>query len=242
MGNVGECAMNEIIRDQVCERADDLIGFLYGELTEWEARKFERHLRDCVGCKTEYAAFAELRESIVAWRNEALGLVGERVLPPAVLPIQPRQPSALAAIREFFNLSPLWLKGAAAFASVLFCVCAVLAIAYLKGQRPNPTIAQVNENRVYTPQELQANVAQEVEKRISDLQKTKQTAGVSVSGVAPKKVNRPAISPNSGYAIVRNRRRPLTQQERRELAADLRLLSSNEDELDLIGDSNRQSP
>src|SRR5207247_4425331 len=123
--------MKEITKDQVCERADDLVGFLYGEPTDWEARKFERHMQDCAACTTEYAAFGQLRESIVAWRNEALGPGAGRVLTSTVLPIQPRPPSALAALREFFNLSPLWMKGVAAFASVLFCVFATLAVAYL---------------------------------------------------------------------------------------------------------------
>src|SRR5712691_1431855 len=117
------------IKDQVCDRADDLVAFLYGELGEKDAREFERHLHECARCETEFAAFGQIRKSIVSWRDESLGAawltgaVTDHSLAPATIPVSVQtRPSALAAIRAFFNLSPMWMKGAAAFASLLFCV------------------------------------------------------------------------------------------------------------------------
>ena len=64
-----------------------------------------------------------MRESITAWRDEALsGFVSTPLATTAT------KKSALAALRQFFDLSPLWLKGATAFAVLAFCVLAALAI------------------------------------------------------------------------------------------------------------------
>src|SRR3989442_15228482 len=60
------------VKDQVCERANELISFLYGELGEKDSRRFERHLHECARCESEFAAFAQIRKSIVSWRDELL--------------------------------------------------------------------------------------------------------------------------------------------------------------------------
>jgi hypothetical protein len=237
--------MKEITKDQVCERAGDLVGFLYGELTDWEARKFERHMQDCTACKTEYAAFGQLRQSIVAWRDDALGLGGERLLAPTV-PIHQRRPSALRAVREFFNLSPLWLKGVAAFASVLFCMFATLAVAHLI-EKPKQPIVQGADAKVYSTSEFEAQVNQVVQKKMAEL-KVNQIPGANNSGVTPpslpKVVKRHATgAPSESASNSQRLRRPLSRQERQELAADLRLLASrDENDLDLGSDTNNQSP
>jgi len=50
--------MSNTEMNQVCEGTNELVGFLYGELTDWETRKFERHMQDCASCKAEYARLA----------------------------------------------------------------------------------------------------------------------------------------------------------------------------------------
>jgi hypothetical protein len=236
--------MNEITKDQVCERAGDLVGFLYGELSDWEARKFERHMQDCAACKTDYAAFGQLRQSIVAWRDEALGLGGER-LPASTVPTQQRRPSALGALREFFNLSPLWMKGMAAFASVLFCVFATLAVAHLI-EKPRQSILQGGDAKVYSTSEFEARLNQLVQKKMEEL-KANQIGGTNnppTAPLTPKVVKHQATGASSESANNSQRlRRPLSRQERQELAAGLRLLSSkDENDLDLGSDVNNQSP
>jgi hypothetical protein len=228
--------MKDITKDQSCERADDLIAFLYGELTDWEARKFERHLHDCSACQKEYSTFGQLRKSIVAWRDESLGLAGERVFAPNVLrPSEQRRPSALAAMREFFNLSPLWLKGAAAFASVLFCVLAVLAFAHLN-ERPAPVVVQVQGDKVYSEDDLKARVAVAVQRSTDE---HRQISKADAVAEPPKVEKKRSTLAKYEYAV----RRPLSRQERQELAADLRLLTSKDDDsLDLVDDSINQNP
>src|SRR4051794_37281187 len=89
-----------------CERAMDLIAFSYNEADEQEARDFQLHLRECNTCREEAESFGVVRESIGAWRDEALaGFVSTPVA------TKTARKSALAALRQFFDLSPLWLKG-----------------------------------------------------------------------------------------------------------------------------------
>src|ERR1044072_571100 len=134
--------MNEIQNSPGCERASDLIAFLYGESDEHEARDFRLHLQQCKSCREEVASLGDVREAITAWRDEALaGFVS------TPLTAQLKTKSALAALRQFFDLSPLWLKGATALAAVTFCVLAGLALF-----RSNNN--QVTSTRVYTQQDV----------------------------------------------------------------------------------------
>src|SRR5262249_363768 len=107
--------MNAVTNPKACGRSDDLISFLYGELGQREARSFEHHLRECSNCRVELTGFGFVRESMIAWRDQALG-----AMPVDSFRAEVRQPeqrrSALAAIRGFFDLSPLWMKAATAFA------------------------------------------------------------------------------------------------------------------------------
>ena len=238
--------MNEM-KEQVCERADDLIAFLYHELSDKDARNFERHLHDCVRCESELAAFGEIRQSIVSWRDELLGAawspgaVTDRALAATATKARP---SALAAIREFFSLSPIWMKGATAFASLLFCVCAVLAVAYLRNRKAE--VVQAPNGQIYSKQELDNAVARAVQMRGDEIknQQLKDSGSLVMSPAPGKAGNRVNPLRTAGYvANTQSLRRPLSRQERRELAADLGLLAArDEDDLDLVTDKITQAP
>ena len=71
--------MKERDHSPECERAADLIAFIYNE-DEHEAKNFELHLHECSSCREEAAAFGVVRESITTWRDEQAtldGLAGE---------------------------------------------------------------------------------------------------------------------------------------------------------------------
>ena len=161
--------------------------------------------------------------------------------PAAAQPEMRAKPSAIAALREFFTLSPMWMKAATAFASILFCVCAVLAIGYMKGRQP----ATAKNDKVYSEKEFQVRLAAELQNRRIETPPPS-GSGLSSAENHPQKnkmAKRPVISPGSEDAKVRNPRRPFTRQERQELATDLRLVSSkDDDDLDLTTDSNRPAP
>lgn len=225
----------------ICGRENDLIGFLYGELNEVEAIAYQLHLKECAACNAALADLGEVRESVVAWRNESLGSV---TFPTQVTtpPETPRAtPSAVAALREFFNLSPLWMKGAVAFAAVLFCVFAGLAVARLRGG-PSPAVAVAPAAPAQSQQELKALVEQGVQEELKRLKNSEATA--------PSQLTANDSSPGNPVKRIANRnaqvslsalsqkaRRPLTKTEREQLASDLRLVSAkNDGDLDLLDD------
>jgi hypothetical protein len=118
-----------------CERATDLVAYLYGEAAPGETKSFRRHLDVCAVCRDELTAFGGLREMVGEWRTEVLSSTPSldivRQLPSAAIASldHTRERSALAALREFFKLSPLWLRVGTATAVLAFCVLAALTFA-----------------------------------------------------------------------------------------------------------------
>jgi len=225
-----------------CEQEGELISFLYGELNDADARTFQSHLHECDVCIADLAAFKGVRESVVAWRDESLGGLispaGSNLSP--VTTVVHGKPSALAALREFFNLSPLWMKGAVAFASVLFVLFAGLAIVRLR-DTPAPVVLAPVSNQ-YSKEQVDALVAQRVQQELERMRKsTVQSPGPQVlvdNGPGRTPVQRVAKRDNEVANVPGQKlRRPLSKTEREQLAADLRLTSAkNDSDLDLLGD------
>jgi anti-sigma factor RsiW len=221
--------MKERIENAPCERGNDLVSFLYQELEGRELRDFEQHLSGCSSCSQELASFQEVRSSVVAWRQESLGInpataAGFRDF---------GKPSAAAAIRQFFALSPVWLKGAVAFASLLF-FAAVISLVMKSGATPPAPL--VSSDKIYSEAELRAKVEAGVQQRLTELNAVNNPA---------KEATQPQLTaarqPTPKAKAVLNakiRRAPLTRSEREQLAADLRLISptTEDSDLDLLGE------
>jgi hypothetical protein len=246
-----ESEMGKSVFAPVCERGNDLIAFLYAEVEDFDQGEFEHHMQDCTACESAFAAFKEIRESVAAWRQESLGVVlsrsvvAETAVDPVILSgFGSRKPSALAAVREFFALSPLWMKGAVAFASVLFCLFAVLAVARLR-ETPRAPLAGGPNIKAFSDQELKAMIEQRAEEKFREL-KAGQVQMIAVAPSNTPRRNTIGRIPGGPTALVHNptlkTRLPLTKAEREQLAADLRLISPGDDaDLDLLGDRlNRQ--
>ena len=221
--------MNEMDLSSTCERAEELVSVLYGEAGERERRDFEVHMQQCGNCRTEFAAFAQVRESIGEWRDEALsGFVS------AHAGVPPVRKSALAALRQFFDLSPLWLKGAVGFAAVVFCVLAALAV-WRSGPTDEPVqVATGNPDAVYTKQDLDRAVQEALAKQQREQPDVPDKPAIIVESPKPKSSNIAKSEPKA--------RRPFTKAERAQLAAELRLITSDDEtDLDLLDDRiNRQ--
>ncbi|HJS22889.1 MAG TPA: zf-HC2 domain-containing protein [Pyrinomonadaceae bacterium] len=195
-----------------CERASDLIAFLYNEADERERRDFQLHLNECSTCRDEVASFGVMRESITAWRDEALaGFVSQ--------PVATNRKSALAALRQFFDLSPLWLKGATAFAVVAFCVLA--AMVFVKFQSNNVQVSSSSNGALYTQDDVDRMVNEALAKQqnVTPAVETPRERVAVVESPKPKR---------SRNQFARSRK-PLSRAEREQLAADLRLLSTDDD-------------
>ncbi|MEP6819457.1 MAG: zf-HC2 domain-containing protein [bacterium] len=225
-----------------CGRENELIGFLYGELNESEARAFQRHLHECAACSTEFAGFGEVRELVVAWRNESLSSIGLTAPLTGSSPARAAEakPSAMAALREFFNLSPLWMKGAVAFAAILFCVLGGLALARLRDKPPAPVVA-VPVTSTQSPQELKALVDQRVQEELKRIKNSQAQPDVPLTARNSAHKNLAKRTGSTEVALSQKARRPLSKTEREQLAADLRLLSAKSDsDLYLLDDTINQ--
>src|SRR6185503_6961868 len=144
--------MKEKVDGPGCGRENDLIAFLYGELDSRESTAFRSHMQECHRCTAELAEFSSIRESVGVWRNEALvGVTSPSFQVASVYRSDVAKPGALSALREFFNLSPLWMKGAVVFASLLFCLFAVLAVARLR-ETPPPAVTNDSSPKRYSQQ------------------------------------------------------------------------------------------
>ncbi|MBV9926733.1 MAG: hypothetical protein JOZ96_17070 [Acidobacteria bacterium] len=194
----------------VCGRGEELVAYLYGEATKEEAGLYRKHLEACAVCREEVAAFGGVRAGLAVWRAEALGTVPSLNIEEALAPAAPafsnapRKRSARAALREFFSLSPLWLR-AGAFAALL-AFCALLALTIARAGGPEKVIVkervEVPVQSGYTDEQVDAIVAQKVaETRARLAAETKEREGVQrpeqvVDVAARGKTPQPAPNPN----------------------------------------------
>jgi anti-sigma factor RsiW len=220
----------------VCHRAEDLVTYLYGEATAEEARDFSAHMQQCDACRAEFTVFHQVHDSIVAWRNEAIGSVGQvpqpaRAASAGVATNQfvqhERKLSALAALREFFSVSPLWLRGATAFAGLLLCALIVFAVSRTWQQ---PVMTARDDEKKYTEAQFQQAVQQQVEQIAKSNEEEREEV------ITPANDN---FQPQTQFATRRSRPRTqpsnkLTRAEREQLAADLGLIPGREEELPFV--------
>jgi hypothetical protein len=228
--------MRETPQRPVCHRAEDLISYLYGEAGPTDALDFRSHLQQCDACRSEFASFNQVHNSIQVWRNEALGASfnPSADVEPAVdstrFVRRERKLSALAAVREFFTVSPLWLRGATAFAALLLCALAVMMVARVS--RNPGAVGKVNDQQKrYSEQELKEAVNKAVEQKDRELAANKENPSTNATEPRFKSIpksNRVQLAADrelkSGHA------RALNRQEREQLAADLRLTLPAEEE------------
>ena len=213
--------MKDLENLPTCERAGDLVSVLYGEAAEREQRDFELHLKQCGGCRAEFAAFAQVRESVGEWRDEALtGFVSSPVV------AAPPRKSAFAALRQFFDLSPLWLEVAVGLAVVVFGALIVLTFGRFSAPSPEVQIAGGNPAAVYTKEDVARAVADALAKQEALVRKDRDER----AGEAPKSLVAASSSGSKNASVAKvtrapHERRPFSRAEREQLAAELRLVS-----------------
>jgi hypothetical protein len=217
--------------DRSCERADELMKILYDEASDAEATSFQQHILSCSSCREEFTNLRGVRNSLIAWRQESLPTF-------SIAPFSVREtvaPTPRAALRAFFSLSPLWMKGAVACVSVVFCILAVLTVFNLRKARP---IA--NQDQLLTASQLEDLVNKRAEQKFEEMKARDEKK--AVVAIADNTVPRQVVQSSPKRTTHSQQQRPLTRAEREQLAADLRLSSPTEEtELDLLSDRlNRQ--
>ena len=230
-----------------CGRSEELVAYLYGESTPVKAELFRRHLDACAACREELAAFGRVREGLGEWRAEVLGSLPSlgihEAFTNATRPGDVRRRSAAAALREFFSLSPLWLRAGVAAAVAAFCALAALTLArtevrwgadglaFRAGITERAVIERVTERiqeparSGYTEEQVAAIVSERLKEAKAQWQAS-QAEGEVVNASAelrPKRrvEQRAASKPNAARPVRATPRVP----ERDEEAADLPRLS-----------------
>ena len=225
--------MRDIDERPFCHRAEDLVTYLYGEAGDVDAADFRNHLQQCDACRSEFAVFNQVHDSILLWRNEALGasfnsgaVTTEATIDSTQVVRHEQRLSALQALREFFSVSPLWLRGATAFAGLVLCALVVLAVSR-SWQRPAPVATTTGETRFFTKSDFDAAVASEVKNQTEKMQRAS-SQQANTSTTAQPTSRRTEVA--SVHSSTKSRVKGLTRQEREQLAADLRLIPGADDE------------
>ena len=234
--------MPNINERPVCHRAEDLVTYLYGEASEVDAQDFAGHLQQCEACLTEFGVFQQVHDSILLWRNEALG----SAFSPVAVSVEStvgatqfvrheRKLTALEALREFFSVSPLWLRMATGLAALLLCVLGVLAISRSWNQPVQ--LANKETEPKYSQRDFDQAVQKQVDEKIAKLNHQEPTpskaSGAATTSQPTENRNRTQLAVNRVQTKT-PRSRGLSRQEREQLAADRRLIPRDEDELPFV--------
>ena len=231
--------METINERPVCHRAEDLVTYLYGEASQAEARDFAAHIEACDACRAEFALFNQVHDSIVTWRNEALGPATVPIATPAAQAISPATPfvpherhlSAWAALREFFSVSPLWLRAATAFAGLLLCALLVFAVSRLL-EKPIDVVKTGNQP-TFNQEQLDRAVRKQVDEKLAELERQRKEGEKALQALNNSNDQRrnAQVNANRGRS---KRPNGLNQQEREQLAADLGLIPGRDEELPFV--------
>lgn len=227
--------MSNATEKRVCARANEMVTCLYGEASATETAAFARHMDGCAECRTEFALMTSVRESMSQWRSEVLGLAWRAEPMTLTSPVavteamRGRHLSALAALREFFAVSPLWLRGATAMVAVGFCLLAALFVARMLAP----------QEQLYTQEQVNDQVQREIAKSKNDAQ---HVAAISATGTgketSPETGESGPASPIAGMhprpKAAKAARGFLSREEREQLASDLRLKPTDEEDLTFL--------
>lgn len=230
-----------------CHRAEDLVTYLYGEADEARALDFLKHTEACASCRDELAALGAVREAVVGWRKHLLTSFESPALeasaahvPHASETFAASKRSALVVLREFFTLSPLWMRAATGFAIVVICVLVAFGITRLV-EKPKVVViekpAQIQSGS--SEEEINARVEKRVQEELAarnNNRPNQDTTSPVTAESRPSVVKRPTTRPANVLAG-NKRTQPVAQPSQRELqliAGDLQLTTKKEEE-DLPG-------
>jgi hypothetical protein len=213
--------MQETTGTNSCARSHDLVSYLYGEAALDEAKDFEAHARDCAACSMELLSFTDVREAVGEWRRQALGTLASTAFKEnnrahAIAPT--RRTSAIAALREFFTLSPAWMRAATAMMVLVFCALAAVTVIHFVRQPQNVFVERVVESG-YTEKEVEAKVAKALKEQNDSRVKEAVVPTRESIQVADRNqpVDRPRIKPGKSEAqqLANNSRKTQRQLEPR---------------------------
>ncbi len=240
-----------------CARAEELVAYLYNEASETDSKDFERHMLTCASCEGELATFGHVRSSIAVWRSHALGSEAHALATAAITPslelpqAAVRKPSAITALREFFALSPLWLRTATALTSLAICALVVWASARVM-EEPRVLVVEKVVEKDPTQAQVDALVAKRVREELAAQSNRDERSSKEMMATASEQRGSTPAQSGPGRSVSAPGRAPATRrspapkvstQEYEEIARDLQLVPTRDEEdlprlIDLIDEAN----
>ncbi len=141
-----------------CSFSQEIVSYIYGEMTELAKTEFETHVHNCLECAEELASFGVLRSSIQTWKKEEFLPL---VQPEIILPFEEKQKtfalvdssknttSWLDSFRNLFRLSPMWMTATASCAVLMICVGLIFVA--VSSRQGGSEFAGTNTKTVPTP-------------------------------------------------------------------------------------------
>ncbi len=113
-----------------CEFTDEIVAYMYDEISEPARSKFEQHLLDCTVCTDEFAGISNARFSVFEWRKEEFAHLPT---PQIVIPYQEKSAGFFAGLRDLLTLSG-WPAAATVAAGLIVSIgLGFAAMNYLGG-------------------------------------------------------------------------------------------------------------
>lgn len=102
-----------------CDFAEQIVSYLYDEISDSEKSNFETHLTHCRSCESELSGFTSVRSSIREWCLEDFASLS---VPVFERPLKEKSRevsrSPFETILAYFTVSPKWVSAGAAFAVI----------------------------------------------------------------------------------------------------------------------------
>jgi hypothetical protein len=139
--------------------AEEIVSYLYDETTVKEKFAFEAHLKNCLMCADELAAFGFVRTSLTEWKNdEVFALEMPRLENPAMKTRTPAlsttSVSWLDNLRELFAWFPALKPASVAFAVLIVFAAAMF---FINSSNNNEVASNTKQN----PEKDSSNKVQE---------------------------------------------------------------------------------
>lgn len=183
--------MLENTNNSTCDFAEEIVSYLYDEISGADKSRFENHLKDCSPCQDELSGFSMARSSIQEWRKEEfLPLQNPVIEIPYPAKVETISRSWFASVRALFTLSPAWTTAATAFAALAICF-GLFVILFSSMPNDDEVVVQTDKNVKVTSSPTTGNQNQNV----SNSNQNKQKSNNSPEPPISDEVQKPSRTP-----------------------------------------------
>jgi hypothetical protein len=241
--------MNGTNYNSPCSFADEVVEYIYDEMSGETKAKFETHVANCNSCADELTGFGIVRSQVSDWKlMEFSPMTTPIVQLPIVQTVENTQVKRrwFESLRDLVMLSPAWMTQTAAFAGLMICFgLAFYAFNFQKpiavdDVMPVDVIAKATPNALPTPpvkvSPTPKDETVESTSKNATNQPTKPTVAVvkTMSPTTAKKVVVQTVQTDVKPIVTKNKPNRPAKTNNQTKQSDVNLLSNEEDEDDSL--------